>query len=247
MAFSRAIGIGRQHREGSAFPLEFALEGFQVFHAAKHRRTHVRITTVPSPRRVNLVHDTATLRDFKETRHVETQRKVIPVKKRYALAALAATSVFPLATLAPANAAPPARNEATVISHVTIDKNDPSVGYVRARYTCQPEHQASIHLWVSVKQDQQATANPLLLQEGSASNPITTTWVQSHPSDEVTCDGKNHVQVFEVNTLEQAPPEFGGGTVGHGQLVRGTGYVQFCLLTEDTGLFVADMNFQKVK
>jgi hypothetical protein len=168
------------------------------------------------------------------------------VKKRYVFAALAACAVSPLALSTPTDAAPPARNEATVISHVTIDKNDSSVGYVRARYTCQPEHQASIHLWVSVKQDEQATANPLLLEEGSASSPVTTTWVQSHPSDEVTCDGKNHVQVFEVNTLE--PNFFSGvGTIGHGNLERGTGYVQFCLINENTGLFVADMNFQKVK
>ena len=53
---------------------------------------------------------------------------------------------------------------------------------------------------------------------------------------------------FEVNTTEQQPPEFGGGTVGYGALVRGQGYVQFCLTSNSNeDLFIADMTFHKVK
>jgi hypothetical protein len=41
-----------------------------------------------------------------------------------------------------------------------------------------------------------------------------------------------------------APPELGGGTIGYGQLLRGQGYVQFCLTSSSNEeLFIADMNF----
>lgn len=143
-----------------------------------------------------------------------------------------------------AGAAPPVRNEAKVISHVTIDKSDPSVGYVRARYTCQPSEEPA-HLWVSVKQMEDGSADPDLLEEESGFGNIADIWLQSHPVD-VQCDGKSHVQVFRIDTLEEIPPEFGGGTVGYGELVRGQGYVQFCLFTGD-GDFIFDMNFQDVK
>ena len=149
------------------------------------------------------------------------------------------------ASLGIAYADPPVRNEATVLGHVTIDKDDSSVGYVHARYTCQPSTLAPAHLWVSVKQAEDGSADPALLEEGSGSGNVAATWLQSHPA-EVECDGRNHVQVFEVNTLEELPEEFGGGTVGYGELVRGEGYVQFCLITGDE-TFIFDMQFQTVK
>ena len=158
-------------------------------------------------------------------------------------AAATAIALLPIAATS-VSAAPPVRNEATVISHVQIDKNDPSVGYVRVRYTCEPSAQPA-HLWVSVKQTADGHADPALLNEGSGFGNIAATWLQSHPTT-ILCDGKNHVQVFEVNTLEQAPPEIGGGSIGYGSLVPGQGYVQFCLFTGE-GTFVADMQFQKVK
>jgi hypothetical protein len=167
------------------------------------------------------------------------------MRMRHVVGTFVAIVALPFGAFIPsAHAAPPTPNTATVISHVTIDKHDPSVGYVRARYTCQPEID---HLWVSVKQTADGTADPALTQEGSGFGHVSTTWVQSHPVD-LRCDGKNHVQVFEVNTTEQQPPEFGGGTVGYGALVRGQGYVQFCLTsTANENLFIADMTFHKVK
>jgi hypothetical protein len=167
------------------------------------------------------------------------------MRKRHIVGAVVVAAALPFcAFVTTAQAAPPTRNEATVISHVTIDKSDPTVGYVRARYTCQPDID---HLWVSVKQNANATADPALTQEGSGFGHVSTTWVQSHPAS-LQCDGKNHVQVFKVDTTEQIPPEFGGGTVGYGQLIRGQGYVQFCLTSStNEELFIADMNFQTVK
>lgn len=156
-------------------------------------------------------------------------------------ALVAAIAAFVVVLPAAASAAPPVRNEATVLSHVTIDKGDPSVGYVRARYTCQPGPDAP-HLWVSVKQNASATVDQALTDEGTGFGHVSTTWVQSHPVD-VQCDGKNHVQVFQVDTTE---PDEGGDTVGYGALKRGQGYVQFCLFGGD-GTFIFDMQFQSVK
>ena len=143
-----------------------------------------------------------------------------------AIAVLASVGGFTSA----ADAKPKATTEATVISHVRIDKNDPSVGYVRARYTCSSDY---THLWVSVKQTATATADPALTAEGSSE--ISAAWVQSHPED-FTCDGKNHVQEFRIEAV-------------FGQLQRGVGYVQFCLTDGafPPSLLVSDMNFQTVK
>jgi hypothetical protein len=143
-----------------------------------------------------------------------------------------------------AHAANASTGAAEVISHVTIDKGDPSIGYVQARYSCPPEVD---HLWVSVKQNADATADPQLIKEGSGFGHTATTWLQSHPTS-LQCDGKNHVQTFQVNTTEQLPPEWGGGTVGYGQLKRGQGYVQFCLVsTTNETLFISDSGFRQVK
>jgi hypothetical protein len=166
------------------------------------------------------------------------------IKAMLSLTAAAVSALLGLAAVAPTLAAPPVRNEATVISHVTIDKDDPSIGYVRARYTCQPSTEPA-HLWVSVKQMADGSADPALTEEGTGFGGVADIWLQSHPTT-VQCDGKPHVQVFEVNTLESLPPEEGGGAVGHGELVRGSAYVQFCLFTGD-GDFISDMNFQSVK
>jgi hypothetical protein len=165
--------------------------------------------------------------------------------KRVVAGVIVATAALPFLTpVASAQAAQEPRNSATVISHVTIDKSDSSLGYVRAQYRCQPEID---HLWVSVKQTADRTADPALTQEGSGFGKVAATWLQSHPVA-LQCDGSNHVQTFAVNTTEQIPPEFGGGTVGYGQLGRGQAYVQFCLTSStDEHLFLADMNFQQVR
>jgi hypothetical protein len=76
---------------------------------------------------------------------------------------------------------------------------------------------AEWHLWVSLKQNADATHDPALEQEGSSQ--VAATWIQSHPVDFV-CDGKRHVQNFTIDTLEQG---FGVGRSGEG-------WVQFCLI-----------------
>ena len=50
---------------------------------------------------------------------------------------------------------------------------------------------------------------------------------------------KSHVRVFRVDTTEGA---------GQGELVRGQGYVQFCLTSEaNEDLLIFDMTFHQVK
>jgi hypothetical protein len=167
------------------------------------------------------------------------------VNKRYVMGAVVAAAALPFVGFAgTAHAAPAGSNTATVISHVTINKDNPAVGSVRAQYSCQP---GIDHLWVSVKQNATATADTDLLQEGSGFEHVATAWLQSHPTG-IQCDGKTHVQTFEITTTEQIPPEFGGGTIGYGELQRGQGYVQFCLTSSaNDDLLIADMNFQTVK
>ena len=162
---------------------------------------------------------------------------------RCGAAAIAALALAPplLATAAEAAPAPRTSTNWAQIMYVKISNNDPSVGYVRVRYSCNADID---HLWVSVKQNATATDDKRLATEGSGFGHVATTWVQSHPTADLQCDGTSHVQTFSVNTKEKVPPEFGGGTVGYGELKPGMGYVQFCLTGPSA--FAADMSFHTV-
>jgi hypothetical protein len=133
---------------------------------------------------------------------------------RLAVAALAATA--PFVGVGAAGAGVPAF-DAKLLGPVHVDRNDPSVAHVRAKYVCDTAEAAQWHLWVSVKQTAEATQDPALEQEGSSA--VATTWLQSHPVDFV-CDGRQHVQEFTIDTLEQ----------GFGEADTGKGWVQFCLI-----------------
>src|SRR3954465_7569498 len=80
---------------------------------------------------------------------------------------------------------------AQVVGAVRIDPTDPSVGYVTARYSCQPGAPGSTtaaHLFVSVKQTADASADPALATEGGGFGHRAAAWSQSHPTDQVICD-----------------------------------------------------------
>jgi len=141
------------------------------------------------------------------------------MRKRHVVGALIAAAI-PLGAFVPAQAAP-ARNEATVISHVTIDKSDPSVGYVRARYTCQPEID---HLWVSVKQNDSATVDPQISAEGSGFGDVATAWWQSHRGT-FTCAGKRHVAA-DMHRADDVGVAEGERVVGALLGARGSGHDQ---------------------
>ena len=132
---------------------------------------------------------------------------------RTVLAGAAATASAVLALAAPVSAAPPQPTaQADIIGVVKIDKNDPTVGYVKARYRCTGE----AGLWVSVKQSADRTADKALTEHGSSS--IAAAMSHSHRNP-VTCNGAWQVDTFAVDQVEW----------GFGTLAKGEGYVQFCL------------------
>jgi hypothetical protein len=135
---------------------------------------------------------------------------------------------------------------AQVVGVVRVDQTDPSVGYVTARYSCQPGDPASTaaaHLFVSVKQSADRAPDPALTTEGTGFGGLAAAWSQSHPTTQVICDGKVHVETF---TVHQGADEDSGFPTGYGQLARGWGYVQFCLFGGD-GTYAASQIFQRVQ
>ncbi len=150
-------------------------------------------------------------------------------------AALTASAVLALATQAAAAPAP--AFEADVIGVVTVDRSDPTVGTVTARYRCTGE---VFNTWVSVKQSADRTADPLLTEESSSE--YAAAWSQSHPTSATTCDGRWHVGRFTVDHTEAAGP---GVTLGKGELRKGEGYVQFCLYTSEG--FIVQNEFLHVR
>ncbi|MGY1709241.1 hypothetical protein ACI8AC_06980 [Geodermatophilus sp. SYSU D00758] len=157
--------------------------------------------------------------------------------------ALAAAAVLTAAV--PAVAAPPAPTmEADVLGVVRIDRDDPTVGYVKARYRCEGGEQ--VGLWVSVKQTADRTADPALAQEGSSR--ISAAWSDSHRNP-ITCDGRWHVDEFTVDQLEPNwDPEV--PRPGPGALARGEAYVQFCITDPalgEHGLLVSQNEFVHVR
>lgn len=137
-------------------------------------------------------------------------------KARLLIAAAALIASTPLVGVGTAGAAAPTF-DAKLLGPVHVDHDDASVAHVRARYVCDSVESAEWHLWVSLKQNAEATHDPDLEQEGSSA--VAATWLQSHPVD-VVCDGRWHVQQFAIDTLEQ----------GFGEADAGEGWVQFCLI-----------------
>jgi hypothetical protein len=138
------------------------------------------------------------------------------------------------------------KTDAQVVGTVRIDPADASVGYVTARYSCQPGapgSTAAVHLFVSVKQSADRDRDPAVMTEGGGFGHVVAAWSQSHPTDEVVCDGKVHVQTF---TVHQGADEDSGQPTGYGELARGWGYVQFCLFGGD-GTYAASQVFQRVQ
>jgi hypothetical protein len=125
---------------------------------------------------------------------------------------LALTALLASAGTATATAA---TTDAELIGVVKVDKDNPTVATVHARYRCT----GTGHLWVSVKQVADRTADPRLTQEGSSQ--IAAAMSHSH-RNEVTCDGKWQQQKFTVDQVEW----------GFGQLAKGEAYVQFCLFDD---------------
>ena len=148
--------------------------------------------------------------------------------KRTAVLAVPAALTLAAAVPATASAAPDTRSFSQVVGTVQVDPADPTRAVVLARYRCTGE----AHLWVSVKQTADRTADPRLAQEGSSS--ISAAWSDSH-RNLVTCDGKIHVDRFAVDQLEPLWGSQEPKSTVFEPLATGVGYVQFCLYDETTG------------
>jgi hypothetical protein len=117
---------------------------------------------------------------------------------------------------------------ANQIGVVRIDQSDPSVAYVTGRYAC-PASSEPAHLFVSVKQEAGGRPDSALKLEGSSSLTFPGGgWLERHPAaSEFTCDGAWHTGTWRI----AASSEY-----GHGSLVPGTVYVQFCWDSPDEGV-----------
>jgi hypothetical protein len=138
------------------------------------------------------------------------------------------------------------KTDAQVVGTVRIDPADATIGYVTARYSCQPGAPGStgaVHLFVSVKQSAERDRDAAVLAEGAGFGHGVAAWSQSHPTGQVVCDGNVHVQTF---TVHQGVDEESGQPTGYGELARGWGYVQFCLFGGD-GTYAASQVFQRVQ
>jgi hypothetical protein len=137
---------------------------------------------------------------------------------RSTLLAFAAAAVVSAAFAAPASAGhTPQPTWAQVVGPVKIDKKDPTVAYIKAKYRCTGEGS----LWISVKQTAARDKDPALMGEGSSA--ISAAWSMSH-RNAVTCDGKAHFGHFVVDQVETH--QFG---IPYAPLMKGWGWVQFCL------------------
>jgi hypothetical protein len=138
-------------------------------------------------------------------------------KRRLFALSIAATTLSVMGLSSVAEAVPTSSHSganAVQTGVVRIDPNDPTIAYVTGNYKC-PEGPA--HLFVSVKQVADAHPDPKLKLEGSSS--ISSGWLERHPEQsEFTCDGTWHTGTWWIGLSEY----------GHGAIVPGTVYVQFC-------------------
>ena len=141
------------------------------------------------------------------------------MKKRMVLAAAVALTAAGSFAATSAEAAGP--TQANVIGTVRIDPNDPTVAYIDAEYRCHGEGE----LWISVKQTADRSRDVGVT--GGGSSEISAAWSMSHRNP-LTCDGKTHVQTFVVDQVETS-----GFGVPLRPLVKGFGYVQFCLFDDN--------------
>lgn len=137
---------------------------------------------------------------------------------------LIATAATAAVSLMPAGAAMAAPKPSAEILGTVVAADGGHTATVRARYVCTEE----THLWVSAKQMADGERDPNLLLEGSSS--YADNYLQQHPVT-LDCDGKSHVQSFTIDQTEVAP--WNGQVQGHGALVKGQAWVQFCMTSEN--------------
>ena len=145
-------------------------------------------------------------------------------KKRFLAASVAAAAFSVIAMTSVALAVPTSSHSgganAVQTGVVRIDANNPQVAYVTGNYTCPA---GFAHLFVSVKQVEDGGPDRDLKLEGSSQ--ISSGYLERHPgADEFTCDGTWHTGTWRITSDPSDP----GYEYGHGALIPGQVYVQFC-------------------
>jgi hypothetical protein len=140
-------------------------------------------------------------------------------KRRFFALSVVAATLSTLGVVSAAGAVPTSSHsgggKAVQTGLVRIDPNDPQVAYVTGNYSCPA---GFAHLFVSVKQVADGRPDPKLKLEGSSS--ISSGWLERHPGpDEFTCDGTWHTGTWRIDSTTE---------YGHGALITGQVYVQFC-------------------
>ncbi len=162
------------------------------------------------------------------------------MRTRLAAAVLVASAAV-LTAGAPAIAAPRTTTTAELVG--VVKQTGPTTAVVQARYTCTwpSTEETPVHLWASVKQSADRTADPRLTQPESGFGQVAATWSQTH-AGEIVCDGRTHVLKVTVDQTEMIP---GVGPIGYGTLGKGEAYVQFCITFGED--IVWDMEFLHVR
>ncbi len=146
------------------------------------------------------------------------------LQRRFLAVAVAAVSLAVVGMASVASATPTSSHSgggyAVQTGPVRIDPNNPQVAYVTGNYNCPA---GFAHLFVSVKQVADGKPDPALKEEGSSQ--ISSGWLERHPGpDEFTCDGTWHTGTWRI-TSDPSDPQY---EYGHGALIPGQVYVQFC-------------------
>ena len=145
-------------------------------------------------------------------------------KKRFLAVSVAAAAFSVIAVTSVALAIPTSSHSgganAVQTGVVRIDPNNPQVAYVTGNYKCPA---GFAHLFVSVKQVEDGGPDRDLKLEGSSQ--ISSGYLERHPgADEFTCDGTWHTGNWRITSDPSDP----GYEYGHGALIPGQVYVQFC-------------------
>jgi len=140
---------------------------------------------------------------------------------RRIIAPLATTALLAagIVTAAPALADKPGTSSDDIVGVVHLIS--PTSAEVQVRYSCtEAASPDQMHLWVSVKQSANGTADPALAVGGTGYGGQAAAWSQSHAGvADLVCDGHTHVGRFLVDRNEP----------GYGSFQKGDAYVQFCM------------------
>jgi hypothetical protein len=146
-------------------------------------------------------------------------------RRIFALSLAVSCAGLTAATTLPVSATPTTTHDgmhAVQTGVVRIDPNDPRIAYVTGKYTCPP----GTALFVSAKETADGKPDNALKQPGSSA--IAAGWLERHPVEgtEYICDNTLRTGTWKIDSFTE---------YGHGHLVPGQVYLQFCWSGTPTG------------